>query len=146
MATRVITQKEDLFKQVLIDPGTVTSTTTAYLDMADVHTAEFFLAVGATDQAIAMKLVQATSAAGAGKQDITGAAIVALAGTDDNKQVSIEVDPYQLDFNNGFRFVAAETAVSGGTATTGCLFVQAVMQKKPVTAHADVVQQVLVVG
>jgi hypothetical protein len=146
MATRVITQKEGLYKQVLIDPGTVTSTTTAYLDMAEVHTAEFFLAVGATDQAIALKLVQATSAAGAGKQDITGAAITALAGTDDNKQVSIEVDPYQLDFNNGYRFVAAETTLTGGTATTGCLFVQALMEKQPVTAHADVVQQVLQVG
>jgi hypothetical protein len=146
MSTRVITQKEDVYTEVLVDPGTLTSATTAYLDMREVHTAEFFLAVGATDQAIAMKLVQATSAAGAGKKDITGAAIVALAGTDDNKQVSIEVDPYQLDINNSFRFVAAETAVTGGTETTACLSVRAVSKKKPVTKHADVVQQILKVG
>lgn len=146
MATRVITQKEDIYTEVLIDPGAITSTTTAYFDMADVHTAEWLLAIGATDQTINMKLVQATDASGTGKKDVPDAAITALTGTDDNKQASIEIDPYQLDINNGFRYVAAEPAVSGGTGTTGCLLLKAVAKSKPVATHTDVLEQVLLVG
>lgn len=143
---RVITQKEDLYKQVLLDPGTISDGTTAYIDMADKHTAEFFLSLGATDQTTDMKLVQATSAAGAGVKDITGAVITQLSATNDNKQASIEIDPYQLDFNNGFRYVAAVIDVTGGSATTGCLLVTAVPKSRPVTAHADILEQVLLVG
>lgn len=146
MATRVITQKEDIYTQVLVDPGDITSETTPYFDMANVHTAEWLLAIGATDQTINMKLVQATSAAGADVKDVPNAAITELAGTDDNKQASIEIDPYQLDINNGFRYVAAVTAVSGGTGTTGSLLLKALMKSKPVAKHTDVAEQVLLVG
>jgi hypothetical protein len=142
----VITQTQDLYRQVLLDPGTISDGTTAYIDMADVHSAKFFLALGATDQTTDMKLVQATSSGGAGVKDITDAAIATLAATDDNKQKSIEVDPYQLDMNNGFRYVAAVLVLAGGTGTTGYLEVQTVPKSRPVTAHADILEQVLLVG
>lgn len=147
MPARVITQKEDLYEQVLMDPGTLSAGTTVYFDMADVHTAEVFLALGATDQtAIDLKLVQATDSSGTGVKDIPAAAITTLGATSDNKQASIEIDPYQLDFNNGFRYAAAVLALSGGTATTGVLLLRTVPKSRPVTAHADVVEQVLLVG
>ena len=142
----VITQTQDLYRQVLLDPGTLSDGTTAYIDMADVHSAKFFLALGATDQTTDMKLVQATSSGGAGVKDITDAAITQLSATNDNKQASIEVDPYQLDMNNGFRYVAAVLDLEGGTGTTGYLEVQTVPKSRPVTAHADILEQVLLVG
>lgn len=143
---RVITQKEDLYKQVLLDPGTLSAGTTAYFDMADKHTAEWFLSIGATDQITDMKLVQATTSGGAGVKDVPDAAITPIAATSDNKQGSIEIDPYQLDFNNGFRYVAAVLALTGGSATTGHLLLTAVPKSRPVTAHADILEQVLLVG
>jgi hypothetical protein len=143
---RMITQKEDIFEQTLVHPGAITSATTAYFDMSDVHTAKWTLAVGATDQAINFKLVQATTAGGAGVKDVPDAAVTALAGTDDNKQVHIEIDPYQLDTNNGYRYVAAVPDVSGGTGTTGTITLKANMKSRPVALHADVKEYVLLVG
>lgn len=53
------------------------------------------------------KLEQATSAAGAGAKDITGKAVTQLtqAGTDDNKQVLINLKSEELDVTNSFRYV-----------------------------------------
>ena len=143
---QVITQKEDLYKEVLIDPGALSEATTAYKNIGDVHTAEWLLSIGATDQITDMKLVQATSAAGAGVKDVPDAAITPIAATSDNKQESIEIDPYQLDHNNGFVYVAAVIELTGGTETIGHLLYTATPKKRPVTAHADILEQVLLVG
>lgn len=50
------------------------------------------------------KLEQATDAAGTGVKDITGKAITQLtaAGTDSDKQASINLRPDELDVDNGF--------------------------------------------
>jgi hypothetical protein len=52
------------------------------------------------------KLEQATSNAGAGAKDVTGKAITQLtkAGSDDSKQVQIDLKQEDLDFANGFKF------------------------------------------
>lgn len=53
------------------------------------------------------KFQQATSAAGAGAKDVTGTSITQLtaAGTDDNKQVVINLSTAQLDVAGGFAYV-----------------------------------------
>lgn len=64
------------------------------------------------------KLRQATSAAGAGAKDITGAAITQLtqAGTDADKQAIMSLDVDALDIAGGFRYVALSMTI--GTATS----------------------------
>lgn len=59
------------------------------------------------------KLQQATSSGGAGAKDITGKAITQLTkvGTDDNKQVLLEVDASQVDVAGGFGYVQLSLTV-----------------------------------
>lgn len=65
------------------------------------------------------KLTAATSAAGAGATDITGAAITALtqAGTDDNKQAIINLNT-SCDFLAGSAYTHFRLTVTVGTATS----------------------------
>lgn len=83
--------------------------TTGWIDMQDWFQAMAILSVGAIAAAgtVDAKIQQATSAAGAGAKDVTGTAITQLtdAGTDDNKQVVINVRQEDLDFNNSFRWI-----------------------------------------
>jgi hypothetical protein len=60
------------------------------------------------------KLEQATSAAGAGAKDVTGKAIAQLtqAGAGSDKQAIINCSQYDLDFNNGFKFVRLSMTVA----------------------------------
>lgn len=64
------------------------------------------------------KLEQATSAAGAGAKDITGKAVTQLtqAGTDDSKQVLINLKSEDLDVNNRFQFVRLTVTPATSTA------------------------------
>ena len=137
---------EDIQTTVLRNPGALTTGTTDYVDMASALTARFTLALGATDQTSDMKLVQATSAAGAGVKDVPDADIAQLSATDDNKQASIEIDPAQLDGDGGFRFVAVTHTHATGTGTTGAIWVDIAQKSKPVTAPTAVEEQVLLVG
>lgn len=137
---------EDIQTTVLRDPGALTTGTTAYVDLSNALVARFTLALGATDQTNDAKLVQATSAAGAGVKDVPDAAITQLSATDDNKQASIEIDPAQLDGDGGFRYVAVLHTHATGTGTTGAIWVDIAQKSKPVVAHADVEEQILLVG
>jgi hypothetical protein len=74
-------------------------------------------------------LEQATSNAGAGVKDVAGRAITQLtkAGTDDNKQVLINLKQEDLDFNGGFKFFR----LSMTPATAACLIGGAVLGFDP---------------
>lgn len=63
------------------------------------------------------KFQQATSSAGAGAKDVTGLAITQLtqAGTDDNKQVLVNLQSQDLDVSNGFRY--AKWSMTPATST-----------------------------
>lgn len=106
----------------VIDPDAYAAGTytTGWVDMQDFYSVMAIvmagdLGAGATVNA---KFEQATTNAGAGAKDITGSAITPLtqAGTDDNKQVAINLSQGDLDRNNGFRFVRLSIAV--GTASS----------------------------
>ena len=64
------------------------------------------------------KIEQASDGSGTGAKDVTGALITQLtqAGTDSDKQATIELEPASLDTNNGFDYVRLSMTV--GTATS----------------------------
>ena len=97
--------------------GTVT---TGWVDMQKFGALLAILAVGAlgADATVNAKIEQATDNAGAGAKDVAGLAITALtkAGTDDNKQVLVNLRQEDLDKNNAYRF--ARLSVTVGTAAS----------------------------
>lgn len=90
---------------------TVKTTGATWIDMSLYESVEFIVLLGAltSSATVDAKIQQATSAAGAGAKDITGKAATQLtqAGTDDNKQVRINVKSENLDVANGFRYIQA---------------------------------------
>jgi len=68
------------------------------------------------------KFQQATSSAGAGAKDVTGAAITEVVkASGDNKNVAINLDPAQLDVANGFSFVQLSVTVGTAASLTSAL-------------------------
>ncbi len=113
-----------------------TGWTSTYVDMRDKTKVMFTIvrnAVGGTgDDLDTFQLLQATSSGGAGAKAVTGAVISDGSSAIDDKdseagdQLTIEVDAGQLDFENGFHFVAAQVALGGtdnGTNTVSCIAV-----------------------
>lgn len=105
-----------------IDPdanaaGTVT---TGWIDMADWDNIVAIIMAGdlGSSATLDAKFEQASDSGGTGAKDVTGAAMTQLtqAGTDSNKQVVINLNRADLDFNNGFRFV--RLSFTTGTATS----------------------------
>lgn len=136
----------------VIDPDANAAATlvSAY---SDTGLAETFLALISagdlgTNGTLDAKLVQATSAAGAGSKNITGKSITQFtqAGTDySNKQAFINLESEDLDTANGFHFVAL--SMTGAVATSdfaGFLF--ALNPKYDNTHIASVVEKVGVMG
>lgn len=94
---------------------------TAWIDATAFHNYLAALKVGAlgASATVDAKVQQATSNAGADAKDVTGKAITQLtkAGSDDNKQVLINLKQTDLDFNNGFKWFQ----VSMTPAVAACL-------------------------
>lgn len=148
MPAKVMTFKEDVLEKVLFN-GTLTSGTSAYQDMGDVHTARFRLGIALTDNNVDMKLVQAQDAAGTGVKDILDEdgnvfAITQLVNANDAKQAALEIDAAALDVNNSFRYAAAVLTVAG--VTTGFVDFAATPCKKPTTQPAALLEHKLFVG
>lgn len=76
-----------------------------------------------TNATVDAKLQQATSSGGAGAKDISGTSITQLtqAGTDDNKQVVINLRGDQLDVANGFSYVRLSITIATATSDGGGL-------------------------
>ena len=116
---------ENLFIRQVLSPVAVSDGvkpgTTTYIDVAKYGRFAFLVEVGVSDDtAVSAQVVQATTATGTGKKDVTGAAITAttLAGTDyDNRWAMIEVEANHLDIANDFRYVAIDVAATGGSST-----------------------------
>lgn len=91
--------------------GTIVS---PYVSLANFHQVAALLKTGVMGASgtIDAKLVQATTAAGAGSKDIAGKAVTQIVkASGDAKQVLIEVHGSELDVNGGFAFVALSVAV-----------------------------------
>lgn len=97
--------------------GTYTS---GWVDIQKFYSIMAILAVGALGAAgtVDAKIEQATTGGGAGVKDVTGSSVAQLTkvGTDDNKQVLINLQQADLDKNSGYRFVRLSVTV--GTAAS----------------------------
>jgi hypothetical protein len=106
-----------------IDPVSQAAATVtgAWLSAADFFSYLALLSVGAlgASATVDAKLEQATDDQGTGAKDIVGKAITQLtdAGTDDNKQVAINLRPAELDAQGGFTHFRLSVTV----ATQACL-------------------------
>lgn len=113
----------------VIDPDAYTAATytTGWVSMKNFARLAALVSVGdmAATSTVNAKLEQATSSGGAGAKDITGKAITALtqAGTDDNKQAWINLEPAELDVDNNFAFVRLSMTVAvAASDAAGYLF------------------------
>lgn len=92
------------------------------------------------------KFQQATSAAGAGAKDVTGAAITEVVkASGDNKNVAINLDPAQLDVANGFAFVQLSVTVGAAASLTSALLLGFAPRYAP-AADANNASVVQIVG
>jgi len=93
------------------------SATTDWYDIRGFGRAVFIIAIGDTDTTVDASVYQATDGTGTGSKAISGGAITQVAADGDNRVVTIEVKPENLDFANGFRYV--QLKVTAGSGTTG---------------------------
>ena len=125
------------------DANTAGGTTfpATYVDMADFGSLMAIIMAGdlGSSATINAKLVQATSAAGAGSKDIPGKAITALTagGTDSNKQAVINLHEAELDVAGGFRFVACTITVGVSTSDSAGLLI-GMHPKKNIASEYDI--------
>ncbi|MFZ5719208.1 MAG: hypothetical protein ACOY5Y_07040 [Pseudomonadota bacterium] len=93
----------------VVNPQSATTVqTSGWIDASTFHKFMAIISVGAiaASGTVDAKLEQATASDGTGAKDVTGKAITQLtdAGTDDNKQVIINLKQTDLDFANDFQF------------------------------------------
>ena len=81
------------------------------------------------------KLQQASDASGTGAKDITGKAITQLtqAGTDDDKQVLINLRPEELDVDNGFTHFRLSMTVATAASDAGAVVLGYAPARGPAT-------------
>lgn len=81
----------------------------------------YLIQVEVVGTSVAAKLQQATSSAGAGNKDITGAAITTITAAGSGKKfATIEIGPGAMDDKNGFIYVQCQVDVTG-TCTWGVM-------------------------
>lgn len=143
---------EQVYREQVLDPqdntGNGAATVPAsYIDVSDFERFVFEIELGNNDGTLDAQVVQATDAAGTGSKNVAGAVITQLGATDDNKQVSIEVQTAHLDINNDFHFVAITLTEAGSTAQLlSCVFKGVNPGIAPVTQPVAYSQQVIVAG
>lgn len=106
----------------VVNPQSASSVqTSGWIDATKFHKYQASILAGAlgASATVDAKLQQASDSSGTGAKDVTGKSITQLtkAGTDDNKQVVIDLKQEDLDFANGFKFFR----LSITPATAACL-------------------------
>ncbi|HYV40100.1 MAG TPA: hypothetical protein VE988_30720 [Gemmataceae bacterium] len=101
------------------DPANINNSTVTSdaVDMSKFHEALFIIILGAVDAAITAKL-QESATAGGSYSDISGKAITALGGTDDNKQVVINLKSSEMTPSKSFVKLSI-TCANGTTNIVG---------------------------
>lgn len=134
------------------DATTASTVTTEWVDVGDFHTIMATVMVGTlgASATVDAKLEQATSAAGAGAKDITGAEITQItqAGTDQSDTeaiISLQADA--LDVDNAFRYVRLSVTVGTATSDVAGYIVGVGSRVGPASdANASTVGEVVRVG
>lgn len=104
-----------------VDPqSSSTAKSSGWIDASNFHNYMAVIAIGAfgASGTVDAKLEQATDNSGTGAKDVTGKSITQLtdAGSDDNKQVLINLKQEELDFANDFQFF--RLTITPATAAT----------------------------
>lgn len=112
-----------------------------YIDMTQFDRAIFILYTGVTNRTTAtIQVLQATSSAGAGSKALA-TNLVSTAVPAAGNFVAVEFGAKSLDLANGFRFVAVQPAVAGGTAGLSAVFFLGFRARNlSVTPDANLVQ------
>jgi len=132
----------------VLDPISQAAATvnTGWVSLADFDSALAILMVGVLGAAATVdaKLQQATDSAGAGAKDITGKAITQLtkAGTDDNKQVEINVRSDELDVAGSFNHVRLQVTVAVAASLISAL-VLGFNARYPTAADSTTVDEIV---
>lgn len=91
--------------------------TSGWVAVANNKWAKLLALVGAGAGTLAVKLEQATSAAGAGAKDLATAAQVGITAlATGQQQADVNIDQY-LDVNGGFGYVRINATMTGGAGT-----------------------------
>lgn len=127
---------EQLAVVATIDPDAYTADayTSDWIDMSQRRRALFVVMAGTLGTAATLdaKVQEATSAAGAGAQDLSGKAITQMVkATDDDKQAIIEVVAEEM--SAGFRYLALVMTVGEATSDAGAIALANVSRYKPDT-------------
>lgn len=91
----------------------------------DANRAVFLVWVGTIGAGVTLtaKLQQATSSAGAGAVDISGATLTVFGETSDERIRTIEIGPGLLNDTDGFKYVRLVVTAAGGTAIYGAMLI-----------------------
>lgn len=81
--------------------------------LGDFHTYMAVINIGSLQTSLNAKIVQYDAASGGNSKDLPGAAITALGGEDDDKQVVIEFDGIEFDTDNGYLWFAVSCTAVG---------------------------------
>lgn len=99
------------------------------------YVATVFAGTLGTNATIDAKIQQATDSSGTGAKDVSGLSITQLtqAGSDDDKQALINIDPVLLDVANGFNHFAVVVTVGTATSDMGAAIFGVYPRSKPTT-------------
>ncbi len=138
----------EIHKEVLLGPGTLTTGSSGYKKVVDCERFLVRAAIGSTDNTYDLKIQAAQDAAGTGVADLKDldgnvVKITQMIGTDDNKQVEMEVMTSLLPA--GFDHIRVTQTVAGTTAGVVELF-KFNNGSVPVTQPAALAQQLHFAG
>ena len=116
--TMIRSALHEIHKEVLFGPGTLTTGSSAYKKVVDCERFVVRAAIGATDNTYDLKVRAAQDSSGTGVADLEDldgnvVKITQMIGTDDNKQVEMEVMTSLLPA--GFDHICVTQTVAGTT-------------------------------
>lgn len=111
------------------------SVTSTWIPVSNLPRICALIAVGNTAGTLDAKFQEATSAAGAGATDITGAAITQLTATDDDSYVVLDMETVKVNQASGFTHVGL-VITAGGVADVAA-FIFGESRHQPVTSTAE---------
>lgn len=137
MYTERFTERHELMAHVPADSET-TEINTAWLSMANKHRAIVLISVGdmAASATFNVDVEQATDSAGAGVKNITGKSITALADTDDDVAIAIEIRAEELDVAGLFDHIRVELTPAAGAVEFSVMVLGVVDRYVPVSVTA----------
>ncbi len=135
--TERFTERHELLAHIPADSETV-EINTAWIAMTNLHRIVILISVGdlAATATFNVDVEQATDNAGAGVKNITGKSITALAATDDDVPIAIEIRAEELDVAGGFDFIRVECTPANAAVEFAVFVLGVVPRFVPVSVTA----------